>query len=325
MKVIIILIGEAILGYLLPIIFNKFPSFKKLSWRNPLIWIAGVLAFVLFYLFFYKSPFIICTNTPLEEDECVFEIPIELIGKWQVPIYIKNKSEEAKIVYLSYNGEKIPIVYREEEGAFVKEEIKERTLDIGDNGPFWVDTNLLYGVNEYTFEFEIEPLDKKTKGKKQEIKLIRQPWSHFSRAVESNWVGAGEEFKVEVQTTNYGTTSDFYVTWEIYKIDTSIKGRPPWDPKDGMDFIDIGQIRKGETKSTYIENKENEYFKINEPGLYYIKTYVFKSLFPYLNFKGENLGEIKRRLKDIWEIDLWEASDPHQMILLYVVPRKIDE
>lgn len=321
MEAVLFLVAGIILGQILLIILRKCSICKKFSWRNPLIWITGALVIVLLYFVFYKSPFIICTNTPLEEDECVFEIPIELIGKWQVPVYIKNKSEEAKIVYLSYNGEKIPIVYREEKGAFVKEEIRERTLDIGDNGPFWVDTNLLYGVNECTFEFEIEPLDKKTKGKKQEIKLIRQPWSHFSRAVESNWVGAGEEFKVEVQTTNYGTTSNFYVTWEIHKIDTSIKGRPPWDHKSGMDFIDIDQIRKGETVSTYIGNKENEYFKINEPGLYYIKTYVFKNLFPYLNFKGEYLGETKRRLKDIWGIEMWEASDPHQMILIYVMPR----
>jgi hypothetical protein len=321
MKAVLFLVAGIILGQILLIILRKCSICKKFSWRNPLIWIGGAVVIVLIYFVFYKSPFIICTNTPLEEDECVFEIPIELIGKWQMPVYIKNKSEEAKIVYLSYNGEKIPIVYREEKGAFVKEGIKERTLDIGDNGPFWVDTNLLYGVNEYTFEFEIEPLDKKTKGKKQEIKLIRQPWSHFSRAVESNWVEAGEEFKVEVQTTNYGTTSDFYVTWEIYKIDTNIKEGAPWDYKSGMAFIDIGQIRKGETKSTYIENTENEYFKINEPGLYYIKTYVFKNLLPYLNFKGENLGETKRRLKDIWGIEVWEASDPHQMVLIYVMPR----
>lgn len=325
MEVILFLVGGAILGYLLTIIFNNFPSCKKLSWRNPLIWIVGVLAIVLFYLNFYKSPFIIYTNTPLEEDECVFEIPTELIGKWQVPIYIKNKSEEAKIAYLSYNGEKIPIVYRDEEGSFVKERISERKLDIGDNGPFWVDTNMLYGVNKYTFKFEIEPIDKKTKGKKMEIKLIRQPWSHFSRVIDSNWVMSGQEFKVEVQTTNYGTTSNFYVTWEIYKIDTSIKGRAPWNYWGGKAFIDIGQIIKGETKSTYLENIEDKSFKINEPGLYYIKTYVFKNLLPYLNFKEENLGETKRRLKNIWGIELWEASDPHQMILLYVVPSKIDE
>ena len=129
MKVILILVGGgiigAILGYLFPIIFNKFPSCKKLSWRNPLIWIVGVLVIVSFYSFFYKSPFTICTNTPLEEDECVFEIPTELIGKWQVPIYIKNESEEAKIAYLSYDGGKIPVVYRGEKGAFIKEELNK--------------------------------------------------------------------------------------------------------------------------------------------------------------------------------------------------------
>ena len=250
MKAVLILVVGIILGQILPIILRKYPICKKFSWRNPLIWITGALVIVLLYFVFYKSPFIICTNTPLEEEECVFEIHTELIGKWQVPVYIKNKSEEAKIAYLSYDGEKIPIVYRDEEGAFVKERISERKLDIGDNGPFWVDTNMLYGVNEYTFKFEIEPIDKKTKEKEMEIKLIRQPWSHFSRVVDSNWVMAEEEFKVEVKTTNYGTTSNFYVTWEIYKIDTSIKGRAPWNYRDGKAFIDIGQIRKGETKST---------------------------------------------------------------------------
>ncbi len=318
MEEILLLVGGAVVGCLFFIILIKFPSLKKLSWRNPLIWVVVVLAIVIFYVFFYKSPFIICTNTPLEEDECVFEIPTELIGKWQVPIYIKNKSEEVKIVYLSYDGEKIPIVYGDEKENFAEEEKSEKTLSIGDNGPFWVDTDMLYGLNEYTFDFEIEPIDKKTKGKKMEIKLMRQPWSHFSRVIDSNWVMAGEEFKVEVQTTNYGMTSNFYINWEIYKIDTSIKEGVPWFGRDGDAFIDIGQIIKGETSSTYIENK---IFKINEPGLYYIKTYVFKNLLPYLNFKEKNLNRTKSILKNIWRIELWEASDPHQMILLYVSPR----
>ena len=77
------------------------------------------------------------------------------------------------------------------------------------------------------------------------------------------------------------------------------------------------------------ENEENKYFIITEPGLYYIKTYVYKDFPPKLIFKEEkreitmeNLRKNYRKKKDEKDIEIWQVSDLHQTILVYVLPKK---
>lgn len=320
----------ALISFLAGTILN----FKKIkqAYRRLLIALIVVLIFFLIATFssnFYPSSFKIYKENILEEN-CFFEIPNELIGRLLVPVYIENNTGETKIVDISCRGEGFPVIdiYEDVEGA----PIREKSLVSGNNGPFLISTDMLYGRDECDLEFIIKPQDKSVGEERQEIKLINQPWKHFSGIVDNNWVTEGDKFKVEIQIINSGISSNFYVTWEIYKIDTTSE-KYPWDYMDGEALIDVGQIEENGTQTICIGNEANEvneYFKINEPGLYYIKTYTYKDFPPKLIFNEEkfkitmeNLRKnYKKKKNDEKDIEIWQASDLHQTILVYVLPKK---
>lgn len=324
----------AILLALMSFLFGSKFDLKNLNkaYKGFLIFIMAMFSIFLLVTFhptFYPSSFKIYKENILEEN-CFFEIPNELIGRLLVPVYIENNTGETKIVDISCRGEGFPVIdiYEDVEGP----RIREKTLVSGNNGPFLIITDMLYGRDECDLEFIIKPQDKSVGEERQEIKLINQPWKHFSRIVDNNWVTEGDKFKVEVQIINSGISSIFHVTWEIYKIDTTSE-KYPWDWMDGEALINVGQIEENGTQTICIGNEANEvneYFKINEPGLYYIKTYTYKDFPPKLIFNEEkfkitmeNLRKNYRKKKnDEKDIEIWQASDLHQTILVYVLPKK---
>ena len=323
----------AILLALISFLFGAKFNLKNLNkaYKGFLIFIMVVFSIFLLITFrptFYPSSFEIYKEK-ISEENCFFEIPSELIGRLLVPVYIENNTGETKIIEMSCRGEGFPVIpiYEEVKGT----PIREKKLVPGNNGPFLISTDMLYGRDECDLEFIIKPQDKSVGEERQEIKLINQPWKHFSRIVDHNWVTEGDKFKVEVQIINSGISSNFHVTWEIYKIDTAPE-KYPWDYMDGEALIDVGQIEENGTQTICIgneANEANEYFKITESGLYYIKTYVYKDFPPKLIFKEEkieitmeNLRKYYRKKKDEKDIETWQASDLHQMILVYVLPKK---
>lgn len=322
----------ALISFLPGTIFNLKNINKVYKWILYLLIVVLIFFLIAtFFSNFYPSSFKIYKENILEEN-CFFEIPNELIGRLLVPVYIENNTGETKIVDISCRGEGFPVIpiYEDVEGPA----IREKRLVSGNNGPFLISTDMLYGRDEYDLEFIIKPQEKSVGEERQEIKLINQPWKHFSRIVDKNWVTEGDKFKVEVQVINSGISSNFHVTWEIYKIDTNLE-KYPWDWMDGKALINVKQIEENSTKTICIgneadeENEENKYFIITEPGLYYIKTYVYKDFPPKLIFKEEkreitmeNLRKNYRKKKDEKDIEIWQASDLHQAILVYVLPKK---
>ena len=317
----------ALISFLSGTIFNLKNINKAYRWLlKILIVVFGFFLLATFSPTFYPSSFEIYKEK-ISEENCFFEIPNELIGRLLVPVYIENNTGETKIIEMSCTGEGFPVIpiYEDVEGT----PIREKTLVSGNNGPFLISTDILYGRDECDLEFIIKPQDKSVGEERQEIKLINQPWKHFSRIVDNNWVTEGDKFKVEVQIINSGISSNFHVTWEIYKIDTTSE-KYPWDYMDDEALIDVGQIEENGTKTICIGNEANEYFKITESGLYYIKTYTYKDFPPKLIFKEEkfkitmeNLRKnYRKKKKDEKDIEIWQASDLHQMILVYVLPKK---
>jgi len=298
-------------GLIVHILTSGFSVLRKSLGRKFLLGVEAVIVgvlilIVLFYYSLFTSPFRIYTNTTLIGEDCIFEVPFGLSNegeKWKVPIYIENRSGEAKVVDFHYKKKRI------------KENVE---LSPGENPPFLISAYIPEDKTDYVCEFEIKPTkkDRWTKGYKRKIRFLRQPWNHFART-EYSWVEAGEEFKVEVQTMNYAAPSDFYVTWELKKV--TPERHPPWVHIEGK-IIPIGQIEENGTKKILIGNTKNEHFEIDEPGLYYIKTYVFKDLPLYLDLEFEN-GELKADKLEERKMPTWEASDPHQMTLVYVMPR----
>lgn len=322
----------ALLSFYFGITFN-FKKIKKIKkiYKNTLYILITLVLFFLVVTFrptFLPNSFKIYKEK-ISEENCFFEIPNELIGRLLVPVYIENNTGGTKIVDISCRGEGFPVIpiYEDVEGPA----IREKRLVSGNNGPFLISTDMLYGRDEYDLEFIIKPQEKSVGEERQKIKLINQPWIHFSRIVDKNWVIEGDKFKVEVQIINSGISSNFHVTWEIYKIDITPE-KYPWVYMYGEALIDVGQIKEKGTRTIYIgneANKENKYFIITEPGLYYIKTYVYKDFPPKLIFKEEkreitmeNLRRNYRKKKDENDIEIWQASDLHQMILVYVLPKK---
>ncbi len=150
----------------------------------------------------------------------------------------------------------------------------------------------------------------------QEIVLLRQPWHHFAR-IEPSFIGLGEKFRLEIQTMNSAATSNFLGEWELYK---NVPGNspPPWDWIEDGYFL-VGEIEENGTTKTVVEIDDETFRKIDEPGAYYIKTFVYKNLPSYLECRDYNdIEKLRERLEERFGIEVYEATSSHQMTLFYV-------